>query len=159
VKVGKAIDADVPEETTFHRKNYYYPDLPKNFQITQYDAPICQDGQLEFSHESDRRAVDIRRAHLEEDPGSIKHVREGSGPLDSRTTGIDRADYTLIDYNRAGTPLMEIVTQPDFRAPARCGRSSKARRGAGVPGHLRRDAGRQPAHRRQPLAGRRRGGG
>ena len=118
VKVGKAIDADIPEETTFHRKNYFYPDLPKGFQITQYDAPICQDGSLEFSHEGERRAVDIRRAHLEEDPGSIKHVREGSGPLDSRTCSIERADYALIDYNRAGTPLMEIVTQPDFRAPS-----------------------------------------
>src|SRR6056297_138827 len=117
VKVGKAIDADIPEETTFHRKNYYYPDLPKNFQITQYDAPICADGALEFSVEGDRRAVDIRRAHLEEDPGSLKHVRDGSGPLESRTTSIERADYTLVDYNRAGTPLMEIVTEPDFRAP------------------------------------------
>src|SRR6056297_1917721 len=117
VKVGKAIDADIPEETTFHRKNYYYPDLPKNFQITQYDAPICADGELEFGVEGQRRAVDIRRAHLEEDPGSIKHVREGSGPLESRTTSIERADYTLVDYNRAGTPLMEIVTEPDFRAP------------------------------------------
>jgi aspartyl-tRNA(Asn)/glutamyl-tRNA(Gln) amidotransferase subunit B len=117
VKIGKAIDADIPEETTFHRKNYYYPDLPKNFQITQYDAPICQDGRLEFRHEGSSHEVGIRRAHLEEDPGSIKHVRDGTGPLDSRTTGIDRADYTLIDYNRAGTPLMEIVTEPDFRAP------------------------------------------
>ncbi|WP_262175542.1 Asp-tRNA(Asn)/Glu-tRNA(Gln) amidotransferase subunit GatB [Haloarcula laminariae] len=117
VKVGKAIDADIPEETAFHRKNYYYPDLPKNFQITQYDSPICQDGRLEFAVEGDRRAVDIRRAHLEEDPGSIKHVRDGSGPLESRTTSIERADYTLVDYNRAGTPLMEIVTEPDFRAP------------------------------------------
>ena len=117
VKVGKAIDADIPEETTFHRKNYYYPDLPKNFQITQYDAPICRDGELAFAVESERRAVDIRRAHLEEDPGSIRHVREGSGPLESRTTSIERADYTLVDYNRAGTPLMEIVTEPDFRAP------------------------------------------
>jgi len=117
VRVGKAIDADIPQETTFHRKNYYYPDLPKNFQITQYDAPICADGELVFSHEGERRSVAIRRAHLEEDPGSIKHVREGTGPLESRTTGIDRADYTLIDYNRAGTPLMEIVTEPDFRAP------------------------------------------
>ncbi len=117
VKVGKAIDADIPEETAFHRKNYYYPDLPKNFQITQYDSPICADGELEFTVEGDRRAVDIRRAHLEEDPGSIKHVRDGSGPLESRTTSIERADYTLVDYNRAGTPLMEIVTEPDFRAP------------------------------------------
>ena len=107
VKVGKAIDADIPEETRFHRKNYYYPDLPKNFQITQYDAPVCQDGELTFRVEGEERSVAIRRAHLEEDPGSIQHVG-GS---------IDTADYTLVDYNRAGTPLMEIVTEPDFRSP------------------------------------------
>jgi aspartyl-tRNA(Asn)/glutamyl-tRNA(Gln) amidotransferase subunit B len=118
VKVGKAIDATIPEETSFHRKNYYYPDLPKNFQITQYDAPICQDGTLEFSHRGERRSVNIRRAHLEEDPGSLRHVREGTGALENRTVAIDRADYTLVDYNRAGTPLMEIVTEPDFREPS-----------------------------------------
>jgi aspartyl-tRNA(Asn)/glutamyl-tRNA(Gln) amidotransferase subunit B len=117
VKVGKAIDAEIPEDTRFHRKNYYYPDLPKNFQITQYDAPICQDGELEFSVGGDRRAVAIRRAHLEEDPGSIKHVREGREDIETRTCSIDRADYTLVDYNRAGTPLMEVVTEPDFRDP------------------------------------------
>ncbi|MFC7071556.1 Asp-tRNA(Asn)/Glu-tRNA(Gln) amidotransferase subunit GatB [Halovenus rubra] len=105
VKVGKALDASIPEETRFHRKNYYYPDLPKNFQITQYDDPICQDGELECSVEGTRRTVGIRRAHLEEDPGSLKH-QGGS---------IDAADYTLVDYNRAGVPLLEIVTRPDFR--------------------------------------------
>ncbi|MFC6717564.1 Asp-tRNA(Asn)/Glu-tRNA(Gln) amidotransferase subunit GatB [Natrialbaceae archaeon GCM10025810] len=108
VKVGKAIDADIPEETRFHRKNYYYPDLPKNFQITQYDEPICRDGELEIAVEGERRTVTIERAHLEEDPGSLQHVG-GS---------IDTADYTRVDYNRAGTPLMEIVTAPDFRRPA-----------------------------------------
>ncbi len=107
VKVGTALDATIPEETRFHRKNYYYPDLPKNFQITQYDEPICQDGRLKFSVEGERRAVGIRRAHLEEDPGSLRH-RGGS---------IDTADYTLVDYNRAGVPLMEVVTEPDFRGP------------------------------------------
>ena len=107
VKVGKAIDADIPEETTFHRKNYYYPDLPKNFQITQYDAPLCADGELEFSVAGERHTVRIERAHLEEDPGSLQHVGGG----------IDTADYTLVNYNRAGTPLMEIVTAPDFRSP------------------------------------------
>jgi len=107
VKVGKAIDAEIPETTTFHRKNYYYPDLPKNFQITQYDDPICQDGELAFPVGGERRSVDIRRAHLEEDPGSLQHVGGG----------IDTADYTLVDYNRAGTPLMEVVTEPDFRSP------------------------------------------
>ncbi|WP_436935851.1 Asp-tRNA(Asn)/Glu-tRNA(Gln) amidotransferase subunit GatB [Halovenus marina] len=105
VKVGKAIDATIPERTRFHRKNYYYPDLPKNFQISQYDAPICQDGKLEITVGDEHRTVDIRRAHLEEDPGSLKH-KGGS---------IDTAEYTLVDYNRAGTPLLEIVTEPDFR--------------------------------------------
>jgi len=105
VKVGKAIDATIPEETRFHRKNYYYPDLPKNFQITQYDAPICQDGELECAVEDERRTVGIERAHLEEDPGSLQH-KGGS---------IDSAEYTLVNYNRAGTPLLEIVTEPDFR--------------------------------------------
>ncbi|WP_254767317.1 Asp-tRNA(Asn)/Glu-tRNA(Gln) amidotransferase subunit GatB [Salinilacihabitans rarus] len=108
VKVGKAIDADIPEETRFHRKNYYYPDLPKNFQITQYDEPICRDGELEISVEGERHTVTIERAHLEEDPGSLQHVGGG----------IDAADYTLVDYNRAGVPLMEVVTAPDFRSPS-----------------------------------------
>ncbi len=108
VKIGKALDADIPEETTFHRKNYFYPDLPKGFQLTQYDAPICADGELEVRVEGERRTIGVRRAHLEEDPGSIQH--EGGN--------IDTADYTLVNYNRAGTPLMEIVTRPDFRSPA-----------------------------------------
>jgi aspartyl-tRNA(Asn)/glutamyl-tRNA(Gln) amidotransferase subunit B len=107
VKIGKALDADIPEQTTFHRKNYYYPDLPKNFQLTQYDAPICQEGSLEISVEGQRREIGITRAHLEEDPGSLQH--EGGS--------IDTADYSLINYNRAGTPLVEIVTEPDFRSP------------------------------------------
>ncbi|MFB6119852.1 MAG: Asp-tRNA(Asn)/Glu-tRNA(Gln) amidotransferase subunit GatB [Halobacteriaceae archaeon] len=107
VKLGKALDADIPERTGFDRKNYFYPDLPKGFQITQYGAPVCENGTLEISHEGERRPVSIRRAHLEEDPGSIEHVG-GS---------IDQADYTLIDYNRAGVPLMEIVTEPDLRSP------------------------------------------
>jgi aspartyl-tRNA(Asn)/glutamyl-tRNA(Gln) amidotransferase subunit B len=117
VKVGKALSADVVAETTFHRKNYYYPDLPKNFQITQYDAPICADGHLEVTTEGRVREIGIERAHLEEDPGSLRHVREGTRPIENRTVSVDRADYTLVDYNRAGTPLMEIVTRPDFRSP------------------------------------------
>jgi len=105
VKVAKALDGTIPATTRFHRKNYYYPDLPKNFQITQYDSPICQNGELECAVEGERRTVGIERAHLEEDPGSLKH-QGGS---------IDTAEYTLVDYNRAGMPLMEIVTKPDFR--------------------------------------------
>ncbi|MFB6154172.1 MAG: Asp-tRNA(Asn)/Glu-tRNA(Gln) amidotransferase subunit GatB, partial [Halodesulfurarchaeum sp.] len=106
VKLGKAIDADIPERTRFHRKNYFYPDLPKGFQISQYDAPICEGGELEIVHRDQRRTIGIERAHLEEDPGSLQHVG-GS---------IDTAEYTLVDYNRAGVPLMEIVTEPDFRS-------------------------------------------
>src|SRR6056297_166684 len=109
VKIGKAIDAEIPQETRFHRKNYYYPDLPKNFQITQYDDPICQSGELEVSVEGERRTIGIERAHLEEDPGSLQHAGGGGG--------IDSAEFTLVDYNRAGVPLMEIVTEPDFRSP------------------------------------------
>ena len=108
LKLGQAIDADVPTETSFHRKNYFYPDLPKNFQITQYDAPICQDGSLEIQVGDQTRSVRIERAHIEEDPGSLDHAG-GS---------IATADATLIDYNRAGVPLVEIVTAPDFRSPA-----------------------------------------
>ncbi|MEA1931018.1 MAG: Asp-tRNA(Asn)/Glu-tRNA(Gln) amidotransferase subunit GatB [Euryarchaeota archaeon] len=107
VKIGKALEADIPERTTFHRKNYYYPDLPKNFQLTQYDAPICQQGSLEISVEGQRRKIGITRAHLEEDPGSLQH----------KGGQIDTAEATLINYNRAGTPLVEIVTEPDFRSP------------------------------------------
>jgi aspartyl-tRNA(Asn)/glutamyl-tRNA(Gln) amidotransferase subunit B len=107
IRVGKAIDADVPEETYFERKNYYYPDLPKNFQLSQKAAPICQDGELEIEVDGERRGVAIREAHIEEDPGSLEHVGGG----------IDTAEYTLVDYNRAGTPLMEIVTEPDLRSP------------------------------------------
>ena len=107
LKLAAAIDADVPEETRFHRKNYYYPDLPKNFQITQYDRPLCRDGELTVTVADDERTIAIERAHLEEDPGSLQHAGGG----------IDTADYTRVDYNRAGVPLMEIVTEPDFRSP------------------------------------------
>ena len=107
IKVGKALDADIATTTRFHRKNYFYPDLPKNYQITQYDEPICRDGELEISHRGVDRTITIERAHLEEDPGSLQHAG-GS---------IATAEYTLIDYNRAGVPLLEIVTAPDFREP------------------------------------------
>jgi aspartyl-tRNA(Asn)/glutamyl-tRNA(Gln) amidotransferase subunit B len=107
VRVGKALDCDVRDETRFHRKNYFYPDLPKNFQISQYDAPINQDGRLTVSVEGEDHEVGIRRAHMEEDPGSLVH-KGGS---------IERSNYTLVDYNRSGTPLLEIVTEPDIGSP------------------------------------------
>lgn len=107
VMVGKALDCEIREETRFHRKNYYYPDLPKNFQITQYDAPINQDGSLTVKVEDREKEVGVRRAHMEEDPGALVH-KGGS---------IERAKYTLVDYNRSGTPLLEIVTEPDLSSP------------------------------------------
>ena len=107
VRVGKALDCDVRDETRFHRKNYFYPDLPKNFQISQYDAPINQDGKLVVSVEGEEHEIGIRRAHMEEDPGSLVH-KGGS---------IERSNYTLVDYNRSGTPLLEIVTEPDIGSP------------------------------------------
>ena len=108
LQVTKALNGTVPAVTGFHRKNYFYPDLPKNYQITQYDDPVCQDASLSISVNDERRTVRIERAHLEEDPGRLDH--EGGD--------IARAEYTLVDYNRAGVPLLEIVTKPDFRSPA-----------------------------------------
>ncbi len=107
LKLTKAIDGKVPERSAFHRKNYFYPDLPKNFQISQYDAPICDGGVVEISVEDRTRPIRIERAHLEEDPGRLEHAGGD----------IARAEHTLIDYNRAGVPLVEIVTAPDFRSP------------------------------------------
>ena len=107
VRVGKALECDVRDETRFHRKNYYYPDLPKNFQISQYDAPINEDGRLVVSVEDEDNEIGITRAHMEEDPGALTH-KGGS---------IERSKYTLVDYNRSGTPLLEIVTEPDIRSP------------------------------------------
>jgi len=107
VRVGKALDCEIRDETRFHRKNYFYPDLPKNFQISQYDAPINEDGSLVVSVEDEDHEIRIRRAHMEEDPGSLVH-KGGS---------IERSNYTLVDYNRSGTPLLETVTEPDIRSP------------------------------------------
>jgi len=79
VKIGKAIDADIPETTTFHRKNYYYPDLPKNFQLTQYDAPICQSGELEVRVDSEPRTMESP-ARISKDPGASSTPAARSRP-------------------------------------------------------------------------------
>jgi aspartyl-tRNA(Asn)/glutamyl-tRNA(Gln) amidotransferase subunit B len=104
VKVGLALNCQIARFTKWDRKQYYYPDLPKGYQISQYDLPLCADGVLEVKTAEDEvRRVGIIRAHLEEDAG--KNLHEGGG--DSR-----------VDLNRAGTPLVEIVSQPDLRSPA-----------------------------------------
>jgi len=106
LRVGEALHCDVAEESIFHRKNYFYPDMPKNYQISQYDEPVCGNGWLEVG---DKR-VGVERAHLEEDTGKTSHVGGGGGRIHG-------ADHSLVDYNRAGVPLLEIVSKPDIRSP------------------------------------------
>lgn len=105
--ISHALSCKIPEEIMFYRKNYFYPDLPKNFQLTQYNAygitSIGVDGRLEYGEKVAR----IRRVQLEEDPGRLVYE---SGSM-------EKSLYTLVDYNRAGTPLVEIVTEPDFLDP------------------------------------------
>ena len=106
IKVGLAFNCEVEEHTQFFRKNYFYPDLPKAFQITQYDFPISSNGYVIIEGEDGEHKVRINRAHMEEDPGRLVH--EGT---------IDKSKYTLIDYNRSGMALLEIVSEPDMRSP------------------------------------------
>jgi aspartyl-tRNA(Asn)/glutamyl-tRNA(Gln) amidotransferase subunit B len=104
VRIGLALNCDIASWCRFARKNYFYPDMPKNFQTSQYDEPIAYNGWTEVEVEGETFRVDIERAHMEEDTGKSLHV--GS------TGRIHAADYSLLDYNRAGIPLIEIVTKP-----------------------------------------------
>ncbi len=105
IRVGLALECDI-RPSIFHRKNYFYPDMPKDYQVSQYDAPICSSGRLVLS---DGSVVGVERAHLEEDAGKTTHL----GGDDGRIHG---AQAALIDYNRAGVPLLEIVSRPDIRS-------------------------------------------
>ncbi len=100
VRTGMALDCTIGRPNRFARKNYFYPDLPKGYQISQYESPICENGHLEIRVGEQRKTVRIRRAHLEEDAGKNLHA---TGTQTSR-----------VDLNRAGTPLLEIVTEPDL---------------------------------------------
>src|SRR5690242_965051 len=102
VRAGLALNCTIGEHNRFARKNYFYPDLPKGYQISQYEAPICEHGWIEIAAGDGKKRIRIRRAHLEEDAG--KNIHE------SGTSG------SLVDLNRAGTPLLEIVTEPDMRS-------------------------------------------
>jgi aspartyl-tRNA(Asn)/glutamyl-tRNA(Gln) amidotransferase subunit B len=104
LRLAAALDFHVPAESIFARKNYFYPDMPKDYQISQYEAPILVDGAIDV----DGVRIGIERAHLEEDTGKTTHVGGGGR--------IHEADYSLVDYNRAGVPLMEIVSRPDIRS-------------------------------------------
>ena len=108
IRLGLALDGTIAPESRFHRKNYFYPDMPKDYQISQYDVPICSGGHLEIVTEEGARRIGITRVHMEEDTGKSLHVG-GSGRIHG-------AEYSLIDYNRAGIPLLEIVSEPDVRS-------------------------------------------
>jgi aspartyl-tRNA(Asn)/glutamyl-tRNA(Gln) amidotransferase subunit B len=109
IKLGLALDCEIAGHAVFHRKNYFYPDLPKGYQISQYDEPLCVDGRLTFPGPEGDAEIGIVRAHLEEDAAKNVHT----GGFEGRIGG---ASATLVDFNRAGTPLVEIVTQPDLRS-------------------------------------------
>src|ERR1041385_8034611 len=110
ILLGHALGCQVPERAIFHRKNYFYPDNPKGYQISQYDQPLCVNGSFEVPGADGDRVVGIERAHLEEDAAKTIH----RGGAEGRIHG---ADHSLVDFNRSGTPLVEIVTKPDIRSP------------------------------------------
>ena len=109
IKLGLALDCEIASEAVFARKHYPYPDLPKGYQISQYDLPSCINGKVLLPSADGDRTIGIVRAHLEEDAAKTVHVG-------GRTGRIGGADYSLIDFNRGGTPLVEIVTAPDLRS-------------------------------------------
>ncbi|MCR4442559.1 MAG: Asp-tRNA(Asn)/Glu-tRNA(Gln) amidotransferase subunit GatB [Peptococcaceae bacterium] len=106
VKAGLALNCEIASFSKFDRKNYYYPDLPKNYQISQYDLPICRNGFLEINSGGGTKRIGITRVHMEEDAGKLLH---GS-------SSIVTSGYSLVDLNRTGVPLIEIVSEPDLRS-------------------------------------------
>ncbi len=106
IRAGLAINCSIAEFSKFDRKNYYYPDMPKNYQISQYDLPIALHGYLDIEVDGETRRIGITRLHMEEDAGKLVH--QGT---------ITTTPYSLADYNRAGVPLIEIVSEPDMRSP------------------------------------------
>jgi aspartyl-tRNA(Asn)/glutamyl-tRNA(Gln) amidotransferase subunit B len=115
IRIGLALNCTVATWCRFARKNYFYPDMPKDFQISQYDEPLCTDGWLDVVVDGQSFRVGIERVHLEEDTGKSLHMGGATGRIHG-------ADYSLVDYNRAGIPLVEVVTKPidgtDALAPA-----------------------------------------
>ncbi len=105
IRIGLALNCTIAEWCRFARKNYFYPDMPKNYQISQYDEPIAYDGWTEVVLDGEIYRIDIERAHMEEDTGKSLHVGGATGRIHG-------ADYSLLDYNRSGVPLIEIVTKP-----------------------------------------------
>ena len=110
ILVGLALNCEIARHTKWDRKSYWYPDLPKNYQISQYDEPICGEGSIDIPDGDQVKTIRITRAHLEEDAGKLLHELPGGG----------FSDGSLVDLNRAGTPLLEIVTEPDFETADQC---------------------------------------
>jgi aspartyl-tRNA(Asn)/glutamyl-tRNA(Gln) amidotransferase subunit B len=105
IRTALALNCEIPEFSKFDRKNYFYPDLPKGYQISQYDLPLSRNGYLEFDVKGEARRCGITRVHLEEDTGKLLHAG-----------AIEESQSSLVDFNRAGVPLMEIVSEPDLRS-------------------------------------------
>src|SRR5690349_8162741 len=105
IRIGLALNCSIAEWCRFARKNYFYPDMPKNFQISQYDEPLCTDGHVDVDVDGETFRIGIERVHLEEDTGKTLHVGGATGRIHGATE-------SLVDYNRAGIPLVEIVTKP-----------------------------------------------
>lgn len=104
IRIGLSLGCEIAEWCRFARKNYFYPDMPKNYQVSQYDEPLCFDGQVSVEVEGRDYLIPIERVHMEEDAGKTTHIG-GAGRIQG-------SNYSLLDYNRAGVPLMEIVTRP-----------------------------------------------
>ena len=120
IRLGLALGCSIAPSSRFARKNYFYPDLGKNYQISQYDEPIAFDGEVEIElSDGSRVQIPIERAHMEEDAGKLTHVGGSTGRIQG-------AEYSLVDYNRAGVPLVEIVTRPIFGAEHRAPEVAKA---------------------------------
>ena len=119
IRIGLALNCEIAEWCRFARKNYFYPDMPKNFQTSQYDEPIAFDGWMDVEVDGETFRVEIERAHMEEDTGKSLHVGGATGRIHG-------ADYSLVDYNRAGIPLIEIVTKPIMGAGEKAPEVAKA---------------------------------
>lgn len=109
VKIALALNCEINQFSQFHRKNYFYPDMPKDYQISQYDFPIGKNGYVDIETSKGVKRIRINRVHLEEDTGKLVHI--------GKTGRISEAEYSLVDFNRAGIPLVEIVTEADIRSP------------------------------------------